>query len=232
MTGENSLKTDKAPGALVAVIASRAALARATRLRQPPDLFELRLDALRHSLGEMARALPKLRAPLLLTARHPAEGGVGQLRLAERRSLLWHFFEDAAIIDLELRSVGQMKDVIGEMHRLRIDLLISLHDLRTTPSPNELHRQARSAAAAGAAIFKVVTRTDTPAQLTRLIAFFEASRGLLPIAALGIGKLGLESRSRLDQLGSALSYASLGRANVAGQPSLSQLRRARRAYNR
>ena len=232
MTGENSLKTGKAPGALVAVIASRAALARATRLRQPPDLFELRLDALRHSLGEMARALPKLRAPLLLTARHPAEGGVGQLRLAERRSLLWHFFEDAAIIDLELRSVGQMKDVIGEMHRLRIDLLISLHDRRTTPSPNELHRQARSAAAAGAAIFKVVTRTDTPAQLTRLIAFFEASRGLLPIAAMGIGKLGLESRSRLDQLGSALSYASLGRANVAGQPSLSQLRRARRAYNR
>jgi 3-dehydroquinate dehydratase-1 len=229
MTGKNSLKTGKPPGALVAVIASRAALTQATRLRHPPDLFELRLDALRHSLGEMARALPKLRAPLLLTARHPSEGGVGQLRLAERRALLRHFLEDAAIIDLELRSVGQMKDVIGEMHRRQIDLLISLHDLRTTPSPNELHRQARSAAAAGAAIFKVVTRTDTPAQLARLMAFFEASRDLLPIAAMGIGKLGLESRHRLDQLGSALTYASLGRTNVAGQPSLSQLRRARRA---
>ena len=35
-----------------------------------------------------------------------------------------------------------MKDVIGEMHRLGIDLLISLHNLRTTPSPNALHRQA------------------------------------------------------------------------------------------
>ncbi len=68
------------------------------------------------------------------------------------------------------------------------------------------------------------------AQLARLITFFEASRDLLPIAAMGIGKLGLESRSRLDQLGSALTYASIGRANVAGQPSLSQLRRAQRAY--
>ena len=96
MTGENSLKQAKCPGRL-SPTSPRAALARATRLRQPPDLFELRLDALRHSLGEMARALPKLRAPLLLTARHPAEGGVGQLRLAQRRSLLWHFFEDAAI---------------------------------------------------------------------------------------------------------------------------------------
>ena len=107
MMGKNS---GSPAGALVAVIASPKALARATRLRHPPDLFELRLDALRHSLGEIARALPKLRAPLLFTARHPAEGGVGQLRLAERRALLRHFLEDAAIIDLELRSVGQMKD--------------------------------------------------------------------------------------------------------------------------
>ena len=230
MTGKNSAKPGISPGTLVAVIASPTALARATRLRHPPDLFELRLDALRHSLGEISRALPKLRAPLLFTARHPAEGGVGRLHLAERRALLQHFLKDAAIIDVELRSVGQMKEMIGEMHRRQIDLLISRHYLRTTPSPNDLRFDAHSAAAAGAAIFKLVTRTDTREQLARLITFFEASRDLLPIAAMGIGKLGLESRSRLDRLGSALTYASIGRANVAGQPSLSQLRRARRAY--
>ena len=222
MIGKNS---GSPGGALVAVIASPRTLARATRLRHPPDLFELRLDTLRHSLGEIARALPKLRAPLLFTARHPAEGGVGQLHLDERRALLRHFLKDAAIIDLELRSIGQMKDMIGEIHRRQIDLLISRHDLRTTPSPNDLRSDAHSAAAAGAAIFKVVTRTDTREQLARLITFFEASRDLLPIAAMGIGKLGLESRSRLDRLGSALTYASIGRANVAGQPSLSQVRR-------
>ena len=123
-----------------------------------------------------------------------------------------------------------MKEMIGEMHRRQIDLLISRHYLRTTPSPNDLRSDAHSAAAAGAAIFKLVTRTDTREQLARLITFFEASRDLLPIAAMGIGKLGLESRFRLDRLGSALTYASIGRANVAGQPSLSQLRRAQRAY--
>jgi len=229
MTGKNS---GNPAGALVAVIASPKALARATRLRRPPDLFELRLDSLRHSLDEISRALPKLRARLLFTARHPAEGGVGQLRLAERRALLQHFLKDAAIVDVELRSVGQMKEMIGEMHRRQIELLISRHDLRATPSPNDLRRDADSAAAAGAAIFKVVTRTDTREQLARLIAFFEASRDLLPIAAMGIGKLGLESRSRLDRLGSALTYASIGRANVAGQPSLSQFRRAPRAYSK
>ncbi len=64
---------------VVGVIASPVALVRATRLRRPPDLFELRLDALRDSLGEVERMIPQLRAPLILTARHPAEGGVGGL---------------------------------------------------------------------------------------------------------------------------------------------------------
>jgi 3-dehydroquinate dehydratase len=73
-------------------------------------------------------------------------------------------------------------------------------------------------------------KEESNQELARLIAFFEASRALLPIAAMGIGKLGLESRSRLDRLGSALTYASIGRANVAGQPSLSQFRRAQRAH--
>src|SRR5262245_15788827 len=139
MMGKNS---GSPAGALVAVISSPKALALATRLRHLPDLFELRLDALRHSLAEISHALPKLRAPLLFTARHPAEGGVGQLHLAKRRALLQQFLKEAAIIDLELRSIGQMKELIGEMDRHQIDLLISRHDLRTTPSPNDLHSDA------------------------------------------------------------------------------------------
>ena len=61
--------TNRAPATrLVGVIASPTALGRALRSRRPPDLFELRLDALRQSLGAVARALPRLRAPLILIA--------------------------------------------------------------------------------------------------------------------------------------------------------------------
>ena len=223
--------TNQAPASrLVGVIASPATLARAMRLRRPPDLFELRLDALRQSLGAVARALPQLRSPLILTARHPAEGGRGGLSLAARRALLLRFLDHAAFVDLELRSVRQMKMLIDEARRRQIGLLISCHDLRDTPSLDELRRQLKSAAAARPAIFKVATRTDTPAQLARLISFFETTRAPFPIAAMGIGKLGLVSRRRLALLGSALTYVSLGEANTEGQPSLSQLRRARRAY--
>ncbi|MBA3542950.1 MAG: type I 3-dehydroquinate dehydratase [Chthoniobacterales bacterium] len=215
---------------IVGVIASGAALARATRLRQPPDLFELRLDALRNSLGAVEAALPRLRAPLLLTARHPAEGGRAHLDAAARGGLLQRFLAQADLVDLELRSVRQMPSLVAEIRRHKIKLIVSAHHLRETPSPNELRCQAQSALAAGAAIFKVAGRTDTPAQLTRLIDFLAENRRLLPLAVMGVGKLGLESRRRLSRLGSVLTYVSLDRAIVPGQPTLAQLRRARRAY--
>ena len=216
---------------LVGVVSSAAALAIATRLRAPPDLFELRLDILRHSLGKVANAVTRLHAPLIFTARHPVEGGAGQLTTASRRALLERFLERAAFIDLEVRVVRQMGSFLEQIRERQIELILSFHDLRDTPSLSQLHRLTRRAAESGAAIFKLATRTDSAAQLERLITFFEeANRDPLPIAAMGIGKLGRESRRQLDRLGSALSYGSLGQANAEGQPSLSQLRRDRAAY--
>ncbi|MEP6974859.1 MAG: type I 3-dehydroquinate dehydratase [Spartobacteria bacterium] len=231
MTGINSFQQHLARGALVGVIASRAALVQATRLRRPPDFFELRLDALRDSLGAVARTILQLRAPLLLTARHPAEGGLGNLRLAARRDLLRRFLEHAAGVDLELRSVRQMESLREEIQRRQIALILSSHHLRDTPPVATLRAEANAAAAAGATIFKVATRTDNAAQLGRLGSFFATHGAPVPVAAMGMGKLGRLSRQRLAALGSVLQYAALGPPpHVAGQPSLSQLQRTRRAY--
>ena len=222
-----------APARVVGVIASLTALARARRLRQPPDFFELRLDALRDSLGEVARALPKLRAPLILTARHPAEGGTGALHSAARRELLLRFLEHAACVDLELRSVRQMRVLIEEIQHRQIGLIISRHDFARTSSGEELRRLTKRALTFRPDIFKIVIRTDTPAELDRLVSFVhERRRAKLPLAAMGAGKFGLTSRLQLDRFDSALTYVSLREPNVEGQLTLAQLRRARRAYIR
>lgn len=223
-------KPDAAASPLVGVIASPAALGKAISLRNPPDFFELRLDTLYRSLGQIDRAIPKLRAPLIVTARHPKEGGLNALRAGTRRELLLRYLASATFIDLELRSVRQMDPVLKKMRRRKIRLIISCHELHDTPRLSELNRKAHEGATSGADLFKIATRTDTPAQLARLISFYEASRTLLPIAAMGIGQLGAESRRRLAQLGTALIYASLDAASVEGQPSLRNLLRARRAY--
>jgi len=228
--GANRVKEGMSGSRVVAVIASASALVTATRLCRPPDLFELRLDRLRHSLELVDRAIPKLRAPLILTARHPAEGGRGTLRADARQALLERFLEHAAFIDIELRSIKQMRGLIQAAQQRRVGLILSWHDLNGRITVPVLRRKVICAASAGATIFKVATRTETPAELARVISLFQKAPRKLPIAAMGIGKLGRVSRIQLDQLSSALTYVALGEPAVAGQPSLSQLRRHRSVY--
>lgn len=220
----------RSAGRLVGVVADRAALQKATRLRRPPDFFELRLDALRDCLEEIESALPKLRAPLILTARHPAEGGRHALSASARRALLRRFLDHAAFIDIELCSAREMRSLITEARHCKIGLIISSHDLRDTPPPAVLRDQLKAAIGCGADIFKIATRTDSAAQLARLLSFFQENSGPFPVAAMGMGKLGGESRRRLLRLGPALHYAAVGEANAPGQPTLRQLRRDRAAY--
>ncbi len=217
-------------GRIVGVIADRAALLTASRLRRPPDLLELRLDALRDDLDEIERVLPALPAPLILTARHPAEGGCHALSAAARRNLLRRFLPAAAWLDLELRSAAQMQPLITAVRQRKIGLILSWHDFHDTPAPAALHRALARAIALGADIFKIATRTDDPRQLSRLLAFVAEHQHTFPIAAMGMGARGAESRRRLLPFAPALSYVALGRPNALGQPTLRQLRRAHRAY--
>ena len=85
---------------VVGVIASRADLDRALRMRKPPDLFELRLDRLASVADQLEKVLPKLRTPLIITARHPHEGGARKLRLQHRRDLLARFLNRADYVDV------------------------------------------------------------------------------------------------------------------------------------
>ena len=210
---------------VVGVIASRSDLARAIRMRRPPDLFELRLDCLAGFVDHVKSALPKLSAPLLITARDPQEGGASKLRLRQRRDLLDQFLNHAAYVDIELRSARALRSLFEVAKKKRVRRIISFHNFKSTPSVQILVAKAREARSHGADIFKVATRTDTPMELGRLLEFMTSSRLDLALAVMGIGKLGAISRVLLARAGSVLIYTSLGaESNVEGQPSQRQLR--------
>ncbi len=217
-------------GQLVGVIADRASWERALRLRRLPDLFELRLDSLGDCLAEIESALRRLRAPLIITARHPEEGGSTGLSADGRGQLLARFLEHARYLDLELRSAHEFRALRAAARRRDVGLIISVHHFANTPEPEMLRQQLKRAASFRPDIFKIATRTDRPAQLERLLAFFRENSGRLPLAAMGMGKLGLASRRQLLRMGSALNYAALGAANAPGQPTLRNLRPTRAAY--
>jgi 3-dehydroquinate dehydratase-1 len=184
-------------------------------MRRPPDLFELRLDCL----------VPRLQAPLIITARSPQEGGANALSIGKRRNLLSRFLPWAQCIDIELRSTVALDSLLRVAKQKRIKRIISYHNFKSTPPVRVLMSKARAAKMRGADILKVATRTDTPAELTRLLEFATSESIGLAVSAMGIGRLGAISRVLLAQAGSVLMYASIGtRPTIEGQLSLDQLR--------
>jgi 3-dehydroquinate dehydratase I len=209
---------------IVGVIASRGDLEQALRMRRPPDLFELRLDRLT-GVDRIETKLPKLRAPLIITARHPNEGGNGSLSLRQRRALLSRFLSHAEYLDVELRSARALRALLAIAKTKNVRRIISFHDFRSTPNARLLLAKAHNAKALRADIFKVATRTDTPMELGRLLEFATKNRVNVRLAMMGIGRLGAISRVLLARAGSVLIYASVGAAtDVEGQLSLEQLR--------
>lgn len=219
---------------VVGVITSPAELDLAIRMGDPPDLFELRLDRLVRPpsrgngaagvVDRLENKISKLRAPLIVTARHPMEGGANRLSSRQRYNLLARFLSRARYVDVELRSAPAYRSLLRLARKQNVRRIISVHYLKSTPSAGQLRDKARAAKTYGADIFKVATRTDTPAQLTRLIDFVTAKNLDVAVSAMGIGKLGAASRLLLACCGSALVYVSLGRSEIEGQISLEQFR--------
>ena len=209
----------------VGVIYTRTDLRSAVRMRMPPDLFELRLDALFARSEELTGTIRDLGAPLIVTARHPREGGVNHLPAQKRRTLLLRFLPHTAYVDIELRSARPFEAILQEARAKDIQTIVSFHDFNETPSGSRLDEIARLAQLLGADLLKVSTRTDTSAQLTRLRDFFLRKRLEMNIAAMGVGRLGRISRIEFAKRGSVLNYAHLGNPQVEGQLSMTELRR-------
>ena len=227
MTTRQRFKGQPSGPQSVGVIASMADLRIATQMRHPPDLFELRLDHLWPNLTLAEKWFQKMRgrSELIITARHPREGGANNLSLRERRELLLRFLSLANFVDIELRSVEPMAPVIKSARRSSVHLVLSFHDFESTPNQRSLQAKAQVARKSGADIFKVATRAGSKAELARLMDFFLNCDTDIPISAMGMGKFGPESRKRLAALGSILNYGSIGSSRVAGQPSITEIKK-------
>ena len=212
----------------VGVIASPTDIRVAVAMRQPPDLFELRLDHLCSMADQLERKVSILssKGRLIITARDPREGGANNLSLSERRKLLARFLPYAKYVDVELRSAGAFKSLLARARKQNVRRILSFHNFKSTPPPRSLRAKAALAKAHGADIFKVATRTNDPADLARLIDFVLNKDVDLAVSAMGIGKLGAISRLLLARAGSVLNYASLHRSQIEGQLPIELLRSA------
>jgi len=185
-------------------------------VRAACDLAEIRLDLIPDGCGtEKPPPWRHLRdIPLLFTARRPDEGGARTLNAAARSGMLVAVLDEAACLDIEVASLGEMAELLEMLASRGIPWIASFHDFGKLPDPAVLLDAASRARAAGAAAFKVAARLQSPADLARLAEFQLADHGL-PVATMGMGPLGAVSRLLCAQCGSALNYGYLGETATA-----------------
>jgi 3-dehydroquinate dehydratase I len=213
---------------LVGVIASDADLRAGLQMQQPPDLFELRLDSLSPTSNQLEKKISRLRAPIIIAARDPREGGKGNLSRKQRFDLLARFLPLARYVDVELAAAKAFETLLDDAKKRRVGRILSYHNFKSTPPLRSLSAKGRAAKTLGADIFKVATRTETPAAIARLVDLIMNHDLNLPISAMGIGKLGGVSRLLLARCGSVFNYAAITQPNVEGQTSLELVRSALR----
>jgi 3-dehydroquinate dehydratase type I len=207
--------------AVVGVISSASELRLASRLSRPPDLFELRLDWI-PAPDELSVA--KLPRPIIITSRHPFEGGRKQR--IKRSDLLLRWLPRARFVDIEVRSLHELHSVLSAAVELGVGRIYSAHYLNRTPNFRSLENKYQLASRAGADLFKIVTRADSISDLLMLLRFLASHRA----AVMAIGRYGQLSRLLFPECGSPLIYAPVRRPIHSGQLTLMQLRKIRDSY--
>ena len=224
MTGIKISSDLRSRAQVVGVVDSPAALARALRLAPGAvDLLEIRVDAFALDTTDLLPALPQLNSPLIITVRHPAEGGANLLTPAKRRALFADFLPFATGIDVEMRSVSSLASIIAAARLRGVSVILSEHHFSTMPSEARLNLTIDRAQTAGADICKIAALTETTADLKRLLDLL-IGRHRIPCSVMGMGNFGKISRVLFAFTGSVLSYGYLDQSNASGQWEATLLR--------
>jgi 3-dehydroquinate dehydratase-1 len=186
-------------------------------------ILELRLDCYPEQAAAILEEGQRTGLPLLITARHPAEGGQNLLSLAQREELLLQALPYAAAIDVEAASLPEMPAVLAACLAARVPVVASAHFFDKTP-PLEHLIEIRAAVAKfpGVGCFKTASKLHGPEDVQTLLGIFSAENALpaskrLPLAIMGMGPLGKASRFLFAKLGSCLNYGYSDQASVPGQ---------------
>jgi 3-dehydroquinate dehydratase I len=182
------------------------------------DAVEVRVDALPEcpSFQDVV-ALP---VPAILTVRRLDEGGAKPITKEEQLALYLGLLAGAAAVDIEIHATRRLRAVLESSRRDNKALIVSFHDFESTPSLARLRRIITRARGAGADIVKIAAKTETPAEVARLLALLQEAPG--PLSVMGMGALGRASRLLFAKAGSALNYGWLHRPQVPGQWSANE----------
>jgi len=186
------------------------------------ELFEVRIDLIGDGWQELIKQLNK---PWIACNRKADEGGNWKKDEAKRVEELLKATElGAKMIDIELRTANLAETI--RLIKPRAKCLVSFHDLKGTPSFDEMKKIVQRQLESGADLCKVVTTaqsfTDNIAVLQLISAFPDTK-----VVSLAMGHLGSVSRILCPLVGGDFTYASIGtgKESAPGQVTVTDLRK-------
>ena len=192
------------------------------RVESLVDLFEVRIDLIGGTWRQMLKHLDK---PWIACNRRVEEGGRWRGSEAERREELLNALElGAAIIDIELVT-GNLKEIV-KLVKKKAKCLLSYHDVKSTPSIEQMRGIIQRQLDVGADICKLVTtahKFEDNLAVLELISDFSKER----IVSFAMGEPGGISRILCSLVGGDFTYASVakGRESASGQVTVNDLSR-------
>lgn len=136
----------------------------------------------------------------------------------------------AKYVDIELSSLEKKESAqpyqkfFEELKNSPALPIISFHDFQSCPSDSELHALLKQMMQHSPAISKIAVTTSQKSEIEQLSDLCKNHpASLAPLAIMGMGTYGKESRLRLLSEGSALNYGYLCTPTAPGQCSVREL---------
>ena len=197
------------------------------------DMIELRIDfyenihqedALRNLFLNIAAL--QIQKPVILTIRTAAEGGEVEIDPKDYFNVYKLAVEANAfdIYDVELALGTNMAIELRTLiHDAGKYMLMSSHNFDRTPEVDSLMQKFRSMDSLEADIMKVAVM---PQDLLNLLSFTVQAKheyAQKPIVTMSMSSIGLTSRLVGEQFGSAITFATVGKASAPGQIDYQEL---------
>ena len=194
------------------------------------DVVEIRLDVWGNFFREdmiekMARFKEKIGLPMLVSFRggHPFPPWWQPVH--------WRALSYASLIDVEWNPKYPWREILQNVKKRGLALMISHHDYKETPSEKALMRLVKAAYAKGADVVKIAARVRSEQDIRALFHVNErfAPRRLMTV--MGMGPLGTLSRLAAPLFNACLLYGYIGTPTANGQLPFRELQeRVRRLY--
>ncbi|MCM8534324.1 MAG: type I 3-dehydroquinate dehydratase [Lentisphaeraceae bacterium] len=183
------------------------------------DLIELRFDEHMDKF-ECLSLCQKLRKykKVLLTIRTDREGGTWTINDNDRYELFKFFEKDVDMIDIELKSELFAKYKREDFSQ-DLTIISSFHDYKNTPNNEVIARLIEQGKNWNVDIVKLAVYTNTEEDLNRLESFLNTKS----ICLIGMGNLGVKTRTEFTKKGSCLTYGYLDESAAPGQLSAKEL---------